>query len=384
MTPYRPITPIAAVLAAVLSTALPARAAIAPGLSGNGELFLNVFDDVLKVSYAYDIGIRMDDFFKTGQPDGGTQFFRPIADALFNTFLALVTPADLKWSVMAVDSTGPTTPGAQRLFTTVRQGDEAALLMWGNSNLSNSIGTPRVGPFFDAINGKPLVDGGQSTHGVPSGTDYSQNGTSWVGRSDALSSNAYYGNKLTPDFQRDAPFYAANKVGESSWFYYVTRSSTGGGDKVRVDEFDNGDGVHAGSGHDGYWGFTVVPAGDTSSPYAGQYLLSYTLAPRVYNFVAPTAQQREFVASIGRTEITGGAWVDRLAGAAAAAATENSAGWVTALGAAGAAGPLRDAGLPALLSPVPEPGSAALLLAGGGLLWAGRRVVRAADAARAG
>ena len=390
MTFYRPESLAAATLMAMLSTALPAHAAIAPGASGNGELFLNVFDDVNQVSYAYDIGIRMDDFFKTGQPDGGTQFFRPLTDALFTAFLALATPAALKWSVMAVDSTGPNTPGSQRMFTTVRQGDEAQLLTWGNANFTNAISASQIGPFFDAVNSTVFAASGQSTHGIPSATNFAQNGTSWVTPNDALSSNAYYGKKLTPDFQRGAPFQASNTVGNSSWFYYVTRSGGIGANPVLIDEFDNGDGSHAGSGHDGYWGFTVVPASETGSPYAGQYLLSYTLEPRVYSFVAPTAQQREFAASIGRTEITGGAWVDRLAGMAAAGATEHSAGWMTVLGAAGnagplgaadSAGPLRDAGLPALLSPVPEPGAAWLLLVGGGLLWAGRCAVRGAKPA---
>ena len=399
MTAHRPhaiVAPVmCALLNAVCSTTFTAHAAIASGLSGNGELFLNVVDDVSQVSYAYDTGIRMDDFFKTGQPDGGTQFFRPIADALFNTFLTQVIPANLQWSVLAVDSTGPRIPGAQRAFTTVKQGDEAFIFRWVNANFFNGISQAQINPFFIAVNGKDLVDSGQSTQGLTVPPDYSQNGSSWVSASDPnpFNSNAYFGKKLTRNFQNTSPFATTNQVGQSSWFYYVTPSAGFNSNPVTVDEFDNGDGVHAASGHDGYWGFTLVPASEAGSPYAGQYLLSYTLEPRVYNFVAPTAQQREFTASIGRTEITGGVWVDRLAGAAAAATLEHSAGWVTLLGAAGNAGPLgaagganplRPAGLPALLSPVPEPGSAVLLLAGGGLLWAGRRAGSVAKTARCG
>ena len=367
--------------AALLASTPPGQASIASGATGNGELFLNIVDDIAQLSYVYDIGIRMDDFFKTGQPDGGTQFFRPLGDSLFTTFLGMVSPANLRWSVLAVDSTGNNNTGSQRLFTTVKQGDEAKLADWSNLNMTNNIGVTAIGGFFDINNAVAFAATGQSTH-TTTQIDFERNGSSYVSFSDPTFSNGYYGKLLTTNF-KGGPFSTANAVGQSSWFYYLTRSGATGSDKVRVDEFDNGDGSNAGSGHDGYWGFTVVPASDTSSPYAGQYLLSYTLAPRVYSFVAPTAQQREFAAGIGRTEITGGAWVDRLAGAAAAAATENSAGWVTALGAANAAGALGDAGLPALLSPVPEPAAAWLLLAGGGLLWAGRRVVRAADTARA-
>lgn len=373
-----------AVLALAMSAvASPSHAAIASGATGNGELFLSIVDDINKVSYAYDIGIRMDDFFKTGQPDGGTQFFRPITDSLFSAFLGLVNPAaNLQWSVLAVDSTGNNNPASQRLFTTVRQGDEANLALWSNANLSTSIGPAAIGPFTDSLNSVRFGASGQSTHTTTNQTDYGRNGTSYVQLSDADYSNAYFGKHLTGNF-KGGPFTTTNAVGQSSWFYYLTRSGSTGTDMVLIDEFDNGDGINAASGHDGYWGFTLVPASDTSSPYAGQYLLSYTLAPRVFSFVAPTVQQREFAASIGRTEITGGVWVDRLAGAAAAAALENSAGWVTVLGAAGGAGALGDAGLPSLLSPVPEPGSAVLLLAGAGLLWAGRRAGRAAKAAGA-
>jgi len=58
-------------------------------------------------------------------------------------------------------------------------------------------------------------------------------------------------------------------VGDSSWFYYLTRSGTNQSANILVDEFDN-------LGHDGYWGFTKV-ADNANSPYKGQYLLSYTL-----------------------------------------------------------------------------------------------------------
>lgn len=364
--------------AVLLALALPSTAAIAPGSSGNGELFLNVYDPTAKVSFAYDIGIRMTDFFIQGQPDGGTQTFWNVSrsgdadNAIFTKFLSLVSASNLLWSVVAIDSDGSNANiGDIRLFTTVKQGDESKVAATTNTKLSTGIGSTIAGTFFGTVNSTNLVTLGQSTQAtsdVASQTDYSINGSSYVVSSDPGS--AYYGKTagLTPTYNGNTSFSAANAVGASSWFYYLTRSGSAQGGAVIVDEFDNGDGLNAGSGHDGYWGFAKV--NDSSSPYNNSYLLSYTLAPRVYSFVAPTVSQREFAASIGRTEFTSAARIERLDGAAAAAALESSAGWITPLGAAGGlAVPLL--ALPAV-SNVPEPASALLLAAGAALLWSRR------------
>jgi hypothetical protein len=120
---------------------------------------------------------------------------------------------------------------------------------------------------------------------------------------------------------------------------------------VLIDEFDN-------LGYDGYWGFVFVdPALAPGSPYAGRYLLSYTLAS-----YSATLAQREFAAGIGRTEASGGFAVSRLPGEAAAG-FEAPAGWSTPLGELDT--PV--AALPAAMAPVPEPASWAL--ASAGLLW---------------
>ena len=357
MSAARPTVLDTALAAVCCLVSLPALAAVAPGSSGNGELFLNVFDSAAKVSYAYDTGIRMDDFFIEGQPDGGTQFFRVINDAIFGQFLTLVDSSALAWSVVAIDSTGPNGPGFQRLFTTARQGDEANVFNLTNGNLSLGIGTTQGGNFFNTLNGTALTASGRASHSPVNQTDYAINGSSYSLVTD--NGTAYYGKSggLTPNLNNNAPFGAANKIGQSSWFYYLTRSGSTSTNKVLVDEFDNGDGINAASGHDAYWGFTLV-SGDTTSPYFGQYLLSYTLEPRVWSVGTISTAQRAFTASIGRTETTSGVWVERLAGAAATATLERSAGWVVPLGAASA------------VSAVPEPGQWALLLAGGlALAW---------------
>lgn len=360
------------VATALLVAALPSHGAIANGISGNGELFLNVFDATAKVSYAFDIGIRMDDFFITGQPDGGTQRFWALSDALFTTYLSLVDASNLQWSVLAIDSSGSNTPGLQRLFTTIKQGDEAKVASQTNANFTNGIGATQGGRFFDTVNGISIKDAGQSTHIVLAADQINYDGIN--GSSYSLITDSglgYYGKSggLTPTYNGTAPYSAANAIGKSAWFYYITRSGSIGTNKVIIDEFDNGDGVNAASGHDGYWGFVKV--NDSSSPYDSKYLLSYTLEPQVYAFALTTAAQREFAAGIGRTELPGGSWVERLGSVGLAAAQEHSAGWALPLGA------VADALTgPAPASAVPEPGSAALLLAGAAWLLQRRRARR--------
>ena len=374
----------------MLGLPLPLLAAIAPPSTGNGELFLNVADATARVSFAHDLGLRLDDFFISGQPDGGTQIFYAIDNPVFTRFLSLVNPANLVWSVLAMDNvSASSTSGSDaindfRLYTTVKQGDEARVATLTNTKLSTGVGLTAAEQFFDTVNSAvQFALPGQSTHitsDPASLNNYSINGSSYSLATDA--GFGYFGKTrgLTSTLNTNTPFSNLNAVGRSSWFYFLTRSSTAPGGFVTVDEFDNGDGSNAGSGHDGYWGFTLV--NDTSSAYNGKYLLSYTLDPRVFNFVAPIGAQREFAASIGRTEITSGQWVERLSGVAASATLEGSAGWVTALGAAGdgvgaGVGLGLDLGLglgvtPTSLSAVPEPGTLTLWLAGAALLL-GRR-----------
>ncbi len=331
-------------------------AAIAPGTSGNGELFLNVVDSAAKVSYVLDLGITMDAFFVAGQQEIGAQNFWAVDSNTWTSFLGVVTAANLRWSVVAIDSTGSNTAGNQRLFTTVRQGDEVSISSTINSNFSLGIGAAQAGNFFSQINSL-------QPH-LPS-SDYAVNADSFSRESD--SGRGYYGEVggLTPTYNGAATFNATNAVGQSSWFYYLTRSGTGNlaSNRVLIDEFDN-------LGFDGYWGFVKVedqdstsPFYDPTSPFAGKYLLSFTMP--VFD-VRTTASFQTFALSIGRTEFSGGLQITGLEGAAAAAVAERSAGWVTPLGAV------------AEVSAVPEPGQWALLLAGGAALaWRARARARA-------
>jgi hypothetical protein len=348
---------------------VPGHAAIAPGssasgtnaaYSGNGELFMAVFDDAAKISYAFDLGVSMNDFFTIGQQDTGYQRFWPVNDANWTSFLSQVTPASLQWSVLAFDTVGGGAIGQLRMFATVKQGDECKMIdctritsgaPTGFSTITNQlfstgIGAAQAGTFFTAVNTT-------GTHGVSGqALDYAVNGNSV--NADTDTGNSYFGSGsagLSTTLNNNAPYSMANAVGQSSWFYYLTRSGSVQLEGAQVDEFDN-------LGADGYFGFTYVdPAVDPASPYVGQYVLSYTLAA-----AGLTPAQASFVRQIGRTETSLGGSMVRLPGVAMATAGESPAGLAT----------LRLGGLTSVASVVPEPGSA-LMLAAGGLLLALRR-----------
>ena len=242
---FKPLTAAALVLTA------PAFAAIAPGLSGNGELFLNVYDSTTQISYAFDTGVSMDSFFVQGQAETGAQLsFSVAALPLYQTFRSAAVTANLQWSVVAIDSTGSTGTGLQRLFSTVRAGDAAKVGNQTNANFTNGIGTSQGGRFFDSVNGIAIKSAGQSTHIVAAAdqSNYAINGNSYSLSTD--SGFGYYGKSggLTPTYNGTATYNAGNPLNVAASFDYVTRSGSTGTNKVLVDVFNN-------SLYSGAWSF---------------------------------------------------------------------------------------------------------------------------------
>ena len=97
----------------VAASSVPAVASIALPNTGNGELFLVMWDQVDTVSYTKDLGIRMDSF----DPNAPLSF--ALNDDKFAGFLAVAntTASDIKFAVMAGDSVAGL--GPRRLFSTV-------------------------------------------------------------------------------------------------------------------------------------------------------------------------------------------------------------------------------------------------------------------------
>lgn len=323
-----------------------AGAAIAPGSSGNGELFLVIQDSTAQISYTVDLGVRMDDFFILAQQDEGVQRFwglDPAADAELRSFLAQTSPANYVWAVMAIDSFGPAIGGAQRLYTTARQGEEGNVALALSQNLRSGIGNTSFANFLNGVNTS-------GTH--QPFTDYSINGSSVNNITDPSASYFGEGGGTGPRLQGNVlSFNVTNAVGQSSWFYGVGSALTIG--PVSVDEFDN-------LSHDGYFGFVFVdPNQNPTSPYAGDWLLSYTLMPAMLQSLALTPTGR-----------------------ARASLTEYLAGDITRQ----LAVPLNEFegySVP-VVTPVPEPGALWLLSAGALALTMRRKTVRTAKPALAG
>ena len=328
-----------------MGLAAPARAAIADGPANNGELFLVIQDATAQISYTLDMGVRMNDFFVLAQQDEGVQRFwgvSPTIDLNLQSFLTQTNPANYVWAVMAIDSFGPAQSNNQRLFTTARQGEEGNISRTISTSLRSGIGNTSFANFLNTVNES-------GTHGGRP-LDFSINGSSVNNISEPGAGYFGEGGGTGPRLQGGAlPFDVTNPLGSSSWFYQIGSTATVG--PASVDEFDN---IGAGSAGDGYFGFTFVdPNQNPTSPYASQWLLSYTLRPAFPQGQAVTALGRE------RSSVT-----EYLAGSASR--------WVAA-----PQGEFADYVMPNI-SPVPEPGGWLLFGAGALGLALGRRGVRGA------
>lgn len=254
-----------ALLATTASLALPAFAAIAPATTGDGELFLAVYDSTAKVSYTLDLGITLSAF--RAAADGAASLAGPgeygktwlVDDANFTSFMAQSSMANTRWAVMAADSSGaPTAPGNQRLLTTVAAGtSETTMKQTINQKLTDGLGAAQMGNFFNAVN----VTG---THGaVGVALDYSVNGSSVNAEADT--GRSYFGESggTSATLNNNLRFSAGNMLGASSDFYYVTQSSSSPGSPIALDRFDN------------KWGAASFALAQDAG---GQYALTYAVA----------------------------------------------------------------------------------------------------------
>ncbi|MCR5867671.1 PEP-CTERM sorting domain-containing protein [Aquincola sp. J276] len=308
--------------------------------SAPAELVLTVWDPVAEASYSRDLGISMDAFLETAQTDAGMQEFWKIdaaADPAFGLFRAPGTDKrNLLWFISAIDSEGFGEAGDFRMVTTLRATTVAgqlgaaydSLVHYNNLDFSSDVAIVAQ-DFYLQMNQDTLNT--NNTHGnlgaglasdniAFNGSSYSVKGQ--VGYAD--SADQYWLLRSTRNIN------LTNPVGRSSWFYYVQNIiSEEATDIAIVDEFDN-------LTNDGYWG--LDEAAD------GSFVLSYSLFS-----TGPSAAQRAFAASIGRTELNGGFRTTALAGAALL----GSDGRAYATG--------RPLPLAGVASPVPEPATVALM-----------------------
>jgi hypothetical protein len=206
--------------AALFAVAGQAAASIADGASGNGELFLSVYDSVAKVSYARDLGITMNDFMANGSTAGYSLNFA--ADSLLQSAFASLN--GLKWNVVALDDTGSGLNGQRYLsttnatLTTVKTQTNGNLAQFKLVNdyvlSSNNLGT-QVGP---------VSTNGSNVSVTTGGNDYFEVG-----------SGAKWSNK--------SAFDSTALVGNSLGFFFLTPTSTNVVGKASVTQFGSVDGA---------------------------------------------------------------------------------------------------------------------------------------------
>lgn len=198
-----------------------AAAAIAPGTTGNGELFLSVYDSVAKVSYARDLGIDMNTFIANGSTAGYNLTFT--ADALLQSAFASLN--GLKWNVAALDSTGGTQVGGQRYLSTTNA-TLTTVKTERNSNLTT--GMSLVNDYVNASNAF-------GTHGGVSGS-IAINGSNTAVAADGF---AYFENGFMNNWRANTPFDSTALVGNSLGFFSMQASSTSGLSKISATQFGN-------------------------------------------------------------------------------------------------------------------------------------------------
>ncbi|CAN5300185.1 hypothetical protein BH11PSE9_BH11PSE9_15430 [soil metagenome] len=256
-----------ALAAATMLASVSAMAAIAPGTSNNGELFVAVFDTAAKVSYTLDLGIRMDTFIADAQSEAGysKSWGLALADGNFTSFLSQVNASNLRWQVMAGDNFGGALViGQQRLLTTVRAGSSDAVIgSPTNAQFATGIGEAQFGSFIAAVN----TTGSHSIPGdLASRSDYSVNGSSVNAESDA--GKTYFGETggTSPTFNSNfTQLKLDNAVGASTSFYYMERGVGSNAAKIHAVEFGN----------------SLNSASFSLTNGANGYSLDYTLAAAV-------------------------------------------------------------------------------------------------------
>lgn len=202
--------------ALVAAASVPAMASIGLPNTGNGELFLVVWDAADQVSYTKDLGIAMDSF------DGNAALNFALDDANFLGFLGVAntTVSDLKFAVMAGDTVGSGTAAPKRLFTTV----DRATTALGNQPMTTAVAN------MDTYANYQVTASLHTTHEGP----VAVNGTSY----DTAGNNAYFLAYNGPTLNNALVGWTnGNVVGTSAVFRSFSQNGTSGGTATIKSDF---------------------------------------------------------------------------------------------------------------------------------------------------
>ena len=206
----------ALVIAATSQTAM---GAILNSQTGNGELFMNIFDPVGERTYVRDLGILVSDFLPTGSMTTAGSALTIAPDTLLQSWLAAASPTALNsmvWNIAAMDSAG-----SWRYLTTEADSSTPlpATLTQTNGQVSQYQAADVYVGAVNAFAGH-AVDNGSSSHVPADGAAYSALGYNWSTKSN---------------------FSTVNPIGTSSLFYLLKPNGTNttGTLKALSDKFDN-------------------------------------------------------------------------------------------------------------------------------------------------
>ena len=237
-----------AVAVALAVAAGSAHADIATGATGNGELFLSVWDKVGQQSYIRDLGISVNAFGTLNAPtqtaaapgsfvnyvDGVGGFTQSWAtDATWGTFTAGKTAADISnfvYDVYAMDSAGSSAFQQVRYLTTTNA-DLTAWATTSGTQFQNGQVTSMalVNNYLDQAN----LDDTQ-TVGVGAANNTANGSGIFTG------GIAYMGNGAKLEtWGANTNFLTTATVGSAVDFYYITRSSSTNTQEARAYQYGN-------------------------------------------------------------------------------------------------------------------------------------------------
>lgn len=225
----------ALVAVTAMAIAAQANAAIDSSTTGNGELFLTVWDNAAKISYTRDLGTNLNDFLVAPASaaglkiDGslvttGSTYAQYKTDANWTTFIGALGASgtsNLQWNIGAMDSTGITVGGGSRYLSTsnntlaqVKGQSNSAL---NTFNISNNLVTG-VNAFGTHQTSGLTGDGSA----VNVGTDGSAYAETW------------YGNNW---FNKAQGWTSSAAIGQDLNFFFLTTSSSAGLAKASVTQY---------------------------------------------------------------------------------------------------------------------------------------------------
>lgn len=238
-----------------------ANAAIEMANTGNSSLVLSVWDNVAQESYIRDLGYNMADFIPSMVATDAGHAFNFAADPVFSSLFSDNDAANIRWNVVAADSTGSGTITGRQIISTATLGAEASSFSVSNTGVSNAASLFTT--FFQNANTQPS----------PDGTNCGTSPSCWTNNAGDLqyagdtSWGPYWGQVLTS-------LNSAGFLGQTLGFYSFTPSNTSGFVQSAKERYENAYGLAAWAlAADGSLSYSIVGAPTAVPVPAAAWLL---------------------------------------------------------------------------------------------------------------